>query len=114
MAELDKNKLREAARSIREHNLIHIRKEPRAIYITQYLEFAASLFEKIADGKLTEQRRGEWIQQESPNGRHYNCSRCGHEFCVPCSEMIDPRDHKAYLDEYCGGCGAKMGGADNG
>jgi hypothetical protein len=55
-----------------------------------------------------EVRHGRWIQQESPNGRHYNCSECGHEVCVPCSEMIDPRDYDCYLDKYCGGCGVQM------
>lgn len=59
-------------------------------------------------------RYGRWIQQESPNGRHFNCSECGHEVCVPCSELIDPRDYVCYLDDYCGKCGALMdGGADN-
>lgn len=53
-------------------------------------------------------RHGRWIQQESPNGGSFNCSECGHEFTVPCSEMIDPRDYECYLDKYCGNCGAKM------
>lgn len=59
---------------------------------------------------------GRWIQKESPNGRSFNCSECGHEFTVPCSEMIDPRDYVCYLDDYCGKCGAYMieGGVCNG
>lgn len=55
-----------------------------------------------------EVRHGRWIQQESPNGRRFNCSECGHEFTVPCSEMIDPRDYMCYLDDYCGKCGTRM------
>ena len=53
-------------------------------------------------------RHGRWIEQESPNGGHFNCSECGHECTVPCSEMIDPRDYVCYLDDYCGKCGARM------
>lgn len=53
-------------------------------------------------------RHGRWIQQKSPNGEIFNCSECGHEFTVPCSEMIDPRDYVCYLDDYCGKCGSRM------
>ena len=53
-------------------------------------------------------RHGRWIEQENPFGHHYNCSECGHEVSVPCSEMIDPRDYVCYLDDYCGKCGARM------
>ena len=56
----------------------------------------------------SEVSNGRWIQQESPNGRRFNCSECGHEFTVHCSEMIDPRDYVCYLDDYCGKCGAYM------
>ncbi len=49
---LSKSELREAAMSIREHNRIHSRKEPRAIFITQYLDIAAAVLEKIADGEI--------------------------------------------------------------
>ncbi len=74
-----------------------------------------------------EVRHGRWVPQES--GR-YKCSRCGHEVEITVSELVDPRDYGCYLDDYCGGCGAKMyadgetiskerfaeimGGADNG
>jgi hypothetical protein len=49
---LSKSELREAAMSIREHNRIHSRKEPRAIFITRYLDIAAAVLEKIADGEI--------------------------------------------------------------
>ena len=62
--------------------------------------------------EITFVRHGRWIEQESPYGRHYNCSECGHEVCVPCSEMIDPRDHVCYLDDYCGKCGTRMDSTD--
>ena len=69
---------------------------------------------KIPTIEVEPVRHGRWIQQENPNGIHFNCSECGHEFTVTCSEMIDPRDYVCYLDDYCGGCGAKMdGGAEN-
>lgn len=55
-------------------------------------------------------RHGRWIEQESPYSRHFNCSECGHEVAVPCSEMIDPRDYECYLDDYCGKCGSRMDG----
>lgn len=101
MDKLSKSKLREAAMSIREHNQIHSRKEPMAVCITQHLEFAADLIEKIADGKisLTEHRHGRW-EYDDVNDLDY-CSECGTgmngEF------------------PFCPWCGAPMdGGADNG
>ena len=53
-------------------------------------------------------QHGRWIPQES--GDRYKCSRCGHEVEVALSELVDPRDYEYYLDDYCGGCGAKMDG----
>lgn len=53
-------------------------------------------------------RHGRWIPQES--GYSYKCSRCGHEVNIALSELVDPRDYECYLDDYCGGCGAKMDG----
>lgn len=64
------------------------------------------------DAMFTAVQHGHWIQQDSPNGRHFNCSECGNEFTVPCSEMIDPRDYVCYLDDYCGKCGARMDATD--
>lgn len=61
-----------------------------------------------------EVRHGRWIPLE--NGK-YRCSSCGHktDLGFAPSEMIDPRDYPAYLDKYCGKCGARMdGGAENG
>jgi hypothetical protein len=49
---LSKSELREAAMRIREHNRIHSRAEPRAIFITRYLDVAATVLEKIADGEI--------------------------------------------------------------
>lgn len=79
-----------------------------------------------------EVRNGRWIRNATSEG--YHCSNCGHktDLGFAPSEMIDPRDYPAYLDNYCGGCGARMdfrtpteaaldmadsvmmGGADNG
>lgn len=56
-----------------------------------------------------EVQHGWWIPQES--GR-YKCSRCGHEVEITVSELVDPRDYGCYLDDYCGGCGAKMDATD--
>jgi rubrerythrin len=105
--ELNKRTLKEAARSIREHNNIHRRKEPRAIYITQYLEFAADLIEKIADGKIsfTKQRHGRWIPIEynsyadgNPVWDKWECSECGHEH----------NGEEDTLTAFCPDCGTYM------
>lgn len=53
-------------------------------------------------------RHGWWIPQES--GYRCKCSKCGHEVKIVLSELVDPRDYECYLDDYCGGCGAKMDG----
>ena len=113
MAELNKSIWKEAARSIREHNRIHSRNEPRAVYITQYLEFAADLIEKIADGKisLTKQRLGLWLPIEYdsyadgvPVWDKWECSECGHEH----------KGEEDTLTAFCPDCGARMdGGAEN-
>lgn len=49
---MSKSELKKAVISIREHNRIHSRAEPRAIFITQYLNIAAAVLEKIADGEI--------------------------------------------------------------
>lgn len=53
-------------------------------------------------------RHGRWIRNATSEG--YHCSNCGHntDLGFAPSEMIDPRDYPAYLDKYCGGCGAQM------
>lgn len=53
-----------------------------------------------------EVRHGRWIRNATSEG--YHCSNCGHHAESPIGEMIDPRDYECYLDQYCGGCGAKM------
>lgn len=76
------------------------------------LEYCRQLIEmqKVVDAEPV--RHGRWIPLE--NGG-YRCSSCGHKTEFAPSEMIDPRDYLAYLDKYCGKCGARMdGGAENG
>ena len=62
-------------------------------------------------------RHCRWIQKYQPPdpkaswSTEYYCSGCGHETHM--TVMPDQRDN--YIDDYCGGCGARMdGGADNG
>ena len=109
MLELNKNELKNAARSIREHNRIHSRKEPNAFFIAQYLEIAADLFEKIADGKIfltTKQPRTEkiayWIELPralNPEERPCKCSDCGH---ILSFYGTYPKSN------FCPNCGAQM------
>lgn len=40
--------MREVARAIREHNKIHQQKEPQAVFISNYLELAADIFDAYA------------------------------------------------------------------
>lgn len=95
---------KDAARRIREHNKIHQRAEPRnSPIITEILEVAAVLFEKIGEGEYQPVRHGRWIKI---NPYHYKCSSCGATVWI---KFYPLDEHK-----FCWHCGAKMdGGEDN-
>jgi hypothetical protein len=86
---------KEAARRIREHNKIHQRKEPsNSPIITEILEVAAVLFEKVDAGEYQVVKHGRWIKLDRDIAV---CSECGrHENAL----LVDSYP-------YCH-CGAKM------
>ena len=88
--------LKEAARAIREHNQVHSVIERNAILITEYLNFAADLIDKLANGDIIIARHGRWIEGTSRGSCSIYCSYCGSH-----KETICPSD-------YCPSCGAIM------
>ena len=84
--------LKEAARAIRTHNYIHNKAERNAVLITVYLDFAADLIDKLANGNIAIVRHGHWISYKMTASSM--CSKCKHVF----------------TDEtpFCPHCGAKM------
>lgn len=95
------NDFNRIAESIRLHNRIHQVKEPNSFFISEYLEMAADLFDKIADGDIQIVRHGYWIKTENEN--QYECSICGKSITTNTS-LVDPAD----FENYCYNCGAKM------
>ena len=53
--------LKGAADAIRMHNYIHNRAERNAVLITEYLNFAADLIDKLANDNITTVQHGHWI-----------------------------------------------------
>lgn len=85
---------KEAARLIREHNRIHQCKEPNSLIITEILEVAAVLFEKVDADEYQVVKHGRWIQLDRDI---VVCSECGrHENALLVNNY-----------PYCH-CGAKM------
>ena len=82
----------EAIKRIREHQIIHQTKEPRAIFITEALDMAIEALK-------AEPKRGEW--------RHYEgeltCSVCGASFYDDIMEYCGDE-----VPKFCPNCGAKM------
>ena len=83
------------AKSIREHNRIHQEKEPNSIFISEYLEKAADLFDKIANGDIRIVRHGYWIDNSN---KTWSCSIC---------QSWIPDEQHSYA-RYCLHCGAEM------
>jgi hypothetical protein len=86
----------EAAKRIEEHNRIHSRKEPHAVYIMQALNLAASLLRKIASGEYAPVVHAKWID----NGRGHYCSNC--------SGYITNSQWAVYKNPHCPYCGSLM------
>lgn len=90
--------LKEAARAIREHNHIHSVAERNAILITEYLNFAADLIDKLANGDAIIAQHGRWKKK---NGEIYctNCKKC------KWSESFELMLRRF---NFCPNCGARM------
>jgi DNA-directed RNA polymerase subunit RPC12/RpoP len=97
----------EAARRIEEHNRVHYAKEgEQAHYITQALEYAASIMRKYAAGELVDVVHGRWVQDDDGfDDFAYACSVCGAEieskysiqemelyYCQSCGAIMDEKD----------------------
>lgn len=83
---------KDAAARIREHNRIHQKKEPRAVFITEALEMAAALLERTPDMQpyslddamsyvLRNGRKGRplWVEVKNDSGG------CG---WMPCEKIV--------------------------
>jgi len=89
---------KEAARRIREHNKIHQRAEPRnSPLITEILEVAAVMFEKIDEGayKPVIYARAVKIFDNPYTGKMFTT-------CSVCDGKISPKD------AFCKHCGAMI------
>ena len=87
------NDFNRIAKSIREHNRIHQKKEPNSFFISEYLDKAADLFDKMADGDIQIVRHGRWLKRMSTPDS-VKCSVCGNSHERPAT--------------YCPNCGARM------
>ena len=92
------------AKSIREHNRIHQKKEPNCFFISEYLEMAADLFDKIAEGDIQEVRHGQWLSHFEYCKLH-NYSPSGTSIHFWCSRCESAAEEKTL---YCPNCGARM------
>lgn len=93
--------LKEAAREIRVHNHIHSRSEKNAVLIPKYLDFAADLIDKLADGDIVVARHGQWLNATIDGSDFCRCSECG---CYIEATFFA----NDYLVNFCPKCGARM------
>lgn len=112
----DASVLREVARSIRNHNRNHSKSERNAILITQNLDFAADVIDKMASGNIAIVRRGEWVETEPDEDDR----KLGIEISIKCSICHDENSHLDFNENseitgktfwrsrFCPNCGAKM------
>lgn len=92
---LDFNKqsiLKEVANAIRVHNHTHKLCERNAVLISEYLDFAADLVDKLAEGNITIVQHGHWIAAKSTSSS--KCSVC--------------MKYATHETPYCPYCGAKL------
>lgn len=95
---------KEAARRIRIHNKIHQRAEPRnSPIITEILEVAAVLFEKIDTEEYQLVKHGRWIVEKG-SGEYAVCSECGGKS----GTQWDGVEPIPLMTQYCPHCGAEM------
>lgn len=108
-----RGRLREAAHSISEHNRIHQSKEPSAVFISEYLDIAADIFNGLADGELTL----VGVTTNDAEVAHCDemiCRRCGTHLEGWSRVEIDDYDgcpdrtYYEYEFSFCPECGAKI------
>lgn len=93
--------LKGAADAIRKHNYIHNRAERNAVLITEYLDFAADLIDKFADGDVVAARHGQWLNAVVDGSDFCRCSECG---CY-IEAAFFANDYRV---NFCPNCGARM------
>lgn len=93
--------LKRAADAIRTHNYIHNRAERNAVLITEYLNFAADLIDKFADGDVVAAKHGQWLNAVIDGNDFCRCSECGCYIEV----AFFAND---YHVNFCPNCGADM------
>lgn len=94
------NDFNRIAISIRLHNRIHQEKEPNSVLISEYLEMAADLFDKIADGDIQIVKHGRWENEYFENVWWADCTNC--------KETTLSRYCRVSSYPFCPHCGAKM------
>lgn len=87
--------LKEATNAIRIHNHIHKLHERNAVLISEYLDFAADLVDKLAEGNITIVKHGQWIAAKSASSS--KCSVC--------------MKYATHETPYCPYCGTKLEGS---
>ena len=112
---IDNIKLKEVAERIRVHNRIHS-KEPGAVIITECLDFAAEIIEKLDRGEIQHVIDTENMATISDE---FICKRCGIHLNDYIKVVMD-EDNDGYIDEqhyeyepkFCPECGAKVKDGD--
>lgn len=99
--------LKGAADAIRTHNYIHNRAERNAVLITVYLDFAANLIDKFADGDVVVARHGHWIEPTEETIGKYRDDGCVAYYTCSCCKEISKTDY-----DFCPNCGARMDATD--
>ena len=96
---------KEVARRIREHNKIHQYKEPmNSPIITEILEVAAVLFEKVDAGDYQVVKHGQWeLVRYDPDYLVWSAK------CTNCKKRHESTDNVGKLP-FCPHCGAQMNG----
>lgn len=99
--------LKGAADAIRTHNYIHNRAERNAVLITEYLNFAADLIDKFANGDVVVAKHGQWLNAVIDGSDFCRCSECG---CYIEAAFFA----NDYLVNFCPNCGAQMNANNKG
>lgn len=101
--------LKNAAEAIRTHNYIHNGAERNAVLITEYLNFAADLIDKFANGDIIVARHGHWIEPDFGTIGKYRDDGCIAYYICSCCKETSKTDY-----DFCPNCGARMnGGAED-
>ena len=112
---IDNIKLEEVALRIRDHNRIHS-KEPGAVIITECLNFAAEIIEKLDRGEIQPVVETENMATVSDE---FICKKCG-IYLKDYIKVVMDEDNDGYIDEqhydyepkFCPECGAEVKDGD--